>query len=605
MSRIDEALRRLTGGAVSPEPRKPQSQTLDGFASEGLISQTAQEPRRQPKIEPRKITPIAVAMAAPAHPEPRAVGSETAAPPKTVAEPVALRQTERPAERVVPEADVEKLIDVRQVADYAGFVLRSITRHKLLVAAAFSGVVVLTALTAWLLPRTYHVEVKLLAQRNAVMTALSNPGRAVPWDADAPTRAAAETVLRRDNLISLITQTDLINEWDRRRPAVIRFRDWVTATVTGYQLTPEDKLDALVWRLENYMHVDAGPVGDGTVTIELYWSDAELAYRIVERARQAFLSARQEAETSAISDSISILEGYSKNLHDKVNLTLGEMSRTRGPVTTEGPRLAPRPRRTPPLAPTFDPLGAAATGEAPAQNPEVTRIASQLRDKQDELTKLETDHQTALSTAQATLGALKTVYTASHPSVQNAQQKVDSLLAASPQVAALKAQVEELEIKYEALSTADAERIQQDNAKLRATSTPSRAAAPVERDVVDDPTPLPAPRVNPAAEFANLTFRTELSQLQSILERTDGARIELAVSQAAFKYRYTVIKPAQIPREPESPNLRLMAMLGLVAAIGLAVSAAVAKDLISNRIVEAWQVERQLGLPIIGSVRLG
>jgi len=43
----------------------------------------------------------------------------------------------------------------------------------------------------------------------------------VPWDADAPTRAAAEeTILRRDNLISLITQTDLIREWDRHARAV-------------------------------------------------------------------------------------------------------------------------------------------------------------------------------------------------------------------------------------------------------------------------------------------------------------------------------------------------------------------------------------------------
>ncbi len=95
-----------------------------------------------------------------------------------------------------------------------------------------------------------------------------------------------------------------------------------------------------------------------------------------------------------------------------------------------------------------------------------------------------------------------------------------------------------------------------------------------------------------------------MGQLQSILERTDGARIELAVSEAAFKYRYTVIKPAQVPREPESPNLRLMLVAGLLAAVLLSVAAAVASDLISNRIHEPWQVERQLGLPILGSVRL-
>jgi hypothetical protein len=603
MSRIDEALRRLTG-SVPPEPRKPHS--LDGFASEGEVSHKADDARRPQKIEARKVASFVSSAQAPAPVEPR-----TAAPTAVVnAKPpvdAPVHRQERIIERFESDGEVEKLVDVRQIADYAGFVLRSVRRHKMLAASMFLGVAILAALVAVLFPRTYHVEVKLLAQRNAVMTALSNPGRAVPWDADAPTRAAAETVLRRDNLIDLIAKTDLINEWDRRRPAILRFKDWVVAKATGYDLTGEDKLEALVYRLETYMIVEAGPIGDGTVTIQLYWPDAEMAYRIVERARQAFLDARQAAETSAISESISILENYSQTLHDKVNRTLNEMTRAgarSGPLEPVR-ATAPRPRRTAPLAPAFDPLALpAVTADAGvAPNPEVMRVANQLRDKQDELTKIETHRQTELSAATARLGALKTVYTASHPSVQNEQQKVDSFTAESPQVAGLKKQVEDLEARYEALATADAERMEKENAKLRPFTPTVRAAAPIDRDPVDEP--LPTPRVNPAAEYANLTFRTELSQLQSILERTDGARIELAVSEAAFKYRYTVIKPAQVPREPESPNLRLMVMIGLMAAFALAVAGAVAKDLISNRIVEAWQVERQLGLPILGSVRLG
>jgi hypothetical protein len=608
MSRIDEALRRLTGG-VSPEPqRTPQS--LDRFASEGEVSHKADEARRQAKPESRRVAPFTVATPAPA--EHRPVAAPPPAPKPVVEAPVH-RQVERVVEHVESDGDVDRLIDVRQLADYAGFVLRSVGRHKMIVGATSLGIVIVAAVAALLWPKTYHVEVQLLAQRNAVMTALSNPGRAVPWDADAPTRAAAETVLRRDNLISLVTKTDLINQWDRRRPMILRAKDWLTAKVTRYELTPEDKLESLVWRLENYMVVNAGPVGDGTVTIQLWWPDAEMGYRIVETARQGFLDARQEAETSAISESIQILEDYSQTLHDKVNRTLNDMSRARGaaPVAPEPSRPAPpRPRRTAPLAPTFDPLASplgsqVASAEAPTPNPEVMRIANQLRDKQEELEKMEAERQKGLSEAQATLAAFKQTYTAQHPSVQNAQQKVDSLSTATPQVAALKTQIEELEIKYEALSTADTERMEKENAKLRASAPVARATASPEREPAAAEPVAPLPRVNPATEYANLTFRTELGQLQSILERTDGARIELLVSQAAFKYRYTVIKPAQIPREPESPNLRLLAVAALMAAILFGIGAAVAKDLISNRVVEAWQVERQLGLPILGSVRLG
>ena len=69
------------------------------------------------------------------------------------------------------------------------------------------------------LPRTYHVDAQLLAQRNTLMPALGNPGRTVPLEADVPTRAAAEAVLRRDNLLSLMKQTDLMNRWEQEPAA--------------------------------------------------------------------------------------------------------------------------------------------------------------------------------------------------------------------------------------------------------------------------------------------------------------------------------------------------------------------------------------------------
>src|SRR4029079_11037513 len=117
--------------------------------------------------------------------------------------------------------------------------------------------------------------------------------------------------LRRDNLIALITQTDLINEWDRRRVPVLKMKDWVYRKVTRYTPDADDKLEALIGLLEDRMAVEAGPVGDGTVTIKLDWPDAEMAYRLVQAAQQAFLEARQVAETAAIGESIAILERYS------------------------------------------------------------------------------------------------------------------------------------------------------------------------------------------------------------------------------------------------------------------------------------------------------
>jgi uncharacterized protein involved in exopolysaccharide biosynthesis len=113
---------------------------------------------------------------------------------------------------------------------------------------------------------------------------------------------------------------------------------------------------------------------------------------------------------------------------------------------------------------------------------------------------------------------------------------------------------------------------------------------------------LPPAAVSTTNDFSAVQLRLELNQLESVLERTDGARIELAVSQAAFKYRYTVIKPAQVPRSPVKPNAALVLAGGVIGGLLFAIAAAVGKDLVSNRILEEWQIERQLGLPVLATV---
>jgi hypothetical protein len=604
MSRIDEALKRLAG-VPSPEPQPPS--VLERFAPEDkapTIDDVKLETRKVPRADVRKVAPFVAA-----GPHPVEVRSVT---PNIHVEPPAPRRPERPPVDAALEQDGEgeQLVDVGLITDYAGFVFRSVGRHKLLAAAVLLVALMLTVAGALLLPKTYYVQVKLLAQRNAVMNALSNPGRAVPWDADAPTRAAAETVLRRDNLVALITETDLVNEWDRRRAPIMKARDWLRTLLTRSRPTEDDKLDALVWQLENRMIVSAGPIGDGTVTIELFWPDGEMAYRLVERARVAFLDARQIAERNAIEESISILERYSASLHDDVNRTFGELEAmtARERAKTEGPR-APRVVTRVPRVVSTDPLaafGALATESIPLPDPDVTRLRNDLTAKRAELSRLEQARQGQMSELQGRLSAAQTVYTTSHPTVVSLQQNLAAFQHESPQVVALKSEVEELEAKFDELSAADADRLIQGELSRRAAATPP----PVRTTIHEAPPPQvseqPAPAIhrNEANQFATLRLRTELNQLQSIVERTDGAKIELAVSEAAFKYRYTVIKPAQVPREPYSPNLRLVLLAGILASIVLALGAVVGADLMSHSILEAWQVKRQLGLPILGTVRM-
>ncbi len=87
-----------------------------------------------------------------------------------------------------------------------------------------------------------------------------------------------------------------------------------------------------------------------------------------------------------------------------------------------------------------------------------------------------------------------------------------------------------------------------------------------------------------------------------LLDRIDSARIELDTARAAFKYRYAVLRPPILPSAPAKPKLPLLAIGALLAAAGLSVIAAVLADLRSGRLLETWQVERLLGLPVLGEM---
>src|SRR6185437_9981360 len=112
------------------------------------------------------------------------------------------------------------LFDREQLRNYFRFTVGSIRRRRWLVAAVWSSVVALTVAAIFALPKTYHVEAKLLAQRNQVL-AVRGDGP----DAVAPTRGEIENVLRRDNLVALIQTTDLVKHYRAHRAPAQRLID--------------------------------------------------------------------------------------------------------------------------------------------------------------------------------------------------------------------------------------------------------------------------------------------------------------------------------------------------------------------------------------------
>lgn len=493
----------------------------------------------------------------------------------TTTAPAAPEPVAGPPEPPAPEST--DLFDYALLRDVLRYGVHSVRRHKLLVLGVMVVVLSLTFAAARLWPRTWHVESHLLAQRNSVIAALGNPGRQMPGELDAPTRAAREIIMRRDNLLTLIRQTDLVAHYWANRAPLLRFKDWLYGLVLP-PMSEQDKMDAMVGVLEKQLRVETG---DGTFSLYIDWPDPNMAYRLIEAAQQNFLETRHVEETSLITDAISILESHAEEVRTEMKQALDEVVRLQGrgrggarPATGAGA-----------------PAQVSVASERPASGAteqQLNQLRFMLEAKQRSIADLEEFRSRRLSELQQQLAEQRVIYSDQHPIVLDIRQRITQLTQDSPQVAALRRDAEQLQAEY-----------------TRMGGKPGGARAGFARTEGSAPRSTgggAAAGDDPELDFARAQLSMLSAKYQEFTLRVDAARIELDTARAAFKYRFTVIRPAQVPKKPLKPNVALIMAAGVFAALGLGVSFAVLRDYTSGKVLERWQVERQLALPVLAEV---
>lgn len=494
--------------------------------------------------------------------------------------------------------DVEpELFDTTWLRHVVGFMARGVRRHRGLAAATFVVVAGLGVLAAVLMPRTYHAESRLLANQNQIIRALGNPRSSLPNE--DPTRAAREIVFARDNLVTLIKQTNLMKHWAETRPAILKVRDTLVQIVAGAP-TEEEKIDAMVGTLEKYLRVGTD---QQTVTISIDWPDAQMAYLLVETAQQNFLETRHVTEMTAISEALSILEMHAAQVQKSVDDALHELERVRelrrkGQLSLSG---ATPNVEVPPAPAMPTPPPAADEPKAPVVNPateqELAQLKFLLNSKRRALADLEDFRSRRVSELTAQLQEQKVQYADQHPIVLDTLSRIEAVKQDSPQLAQVKGDIEGLIQEYKRKGGRDPDSLVEPSrprtSARRSTGAPASTTLSAS-ELSDDP----------LVEFSRNSLRVASAKYEELLMRIDSARIEQDTARAAFKYRYSVIRPASVPKKPQSPNVVLLLAAGLVAALVLASLVGGLKDFSSGRLVEPWQVERALELPVLSRVRL-
>jgi uncharacterized protein involved in exopolysaccharide biosynthesis len=486
------------------------------------------------------------------------------------------------------ESEDTHLLDFKLVSNLFAFALGSIRRRKILVAALALGILAATVSSLFLLPKTYHVETKLLIQRNQ---ALSLRGES---QNDAPTRVASETVMRRDNLIAIIHQTDLLHQWYNRRAPLAHLKDILVHAVSKAETEPQT-IEWMVEVLEKRMSVWTN---EGVVSIGIDWPDPTMALRLVDAAEQNYLEARHATEITAIAEQVSIFQNHAAILRRDVDAAVDVIEKLRTDRAAMPAATATGPAPTPP------PLtGGVATAPPPHHaaepDPELEQMKVMIEAKQRAINDLEEFRRRRLSELNASLAEKSSTYTENHPVIIDLRQTIASLSGESSQVQTLRADVARLRKEFDERSaTATAE-----SRVVPVITTGRSVAAPpplpgsiirIEQEPNDDR--------DPAIMYARTQLRDAMEKYSHLRTEIETAQIEFDTAEAAFKYRYSVVDPPLYPKGPAKPNALFVVLAGMIGGLLVAIFAAVLFDVSGGRFVEQWQVEHALDLPTLGEI---
>lgn len=430
--------------------------------------------------------------------------------------------------------------------EWAQLLLHAARRRGLVFAGVLFACLGATAVSFFVRTPTYHVEAKVLAQRQQ---ALPSVVRSV-YD-DLPTRSAWELIHRRENLAAIIRQAKLQLEGGDASARGVGLGERLLAWLrrSPRPVEPDSPEDVLVRILDEKLAVT---VEEGTITIEIYWPDPDEAYQIVLATVQNFLEARHVQEVASIDEVISVMEGRAASLREELEKAVAEARVA-----------AARPARPPHV-------------RQPSE--ELVRLQSLLEAKERAIQDVEAFRRRRLADLQAQLDQARNTLSDAHPTVISLRKDIAALSVESPQIDILRAEEQKLRQQLSA-------RMAQEGFQ----GTPAVVAAPV--------TTLGA------NQEEDQRVREARLQYEQMLARINTAQVERGAARAAFKYRYNVIWPPQVPKEPATPNPKKLFLLGGFASLVLAFLAVAAPDLVRGRILERWQVEKGLDLPIVGEIR--
>ena len=97
---------------------------------------------------------------------------------------------------------------------------------------------------------------------------------------------------------------------------------------------------------------------------------------------------------------------------------------------------------------------------------------------------------------------------------------------------------------------------------------------------------------------------TVTKKYSDLVNQLDAARIEMKTNEAAFKQRYRVVVPAEVPNAPKRPVGLIAIAIGVMSTIAAVLAVAALADRFSGIFFEPRDVRDRLGLPVFATFQL-
>ena len=474
------------------------------------------------------------------------------------------------------------------------FIKNAVFRHKLILIMSIILVSAMVYGVIKIMPRSYQVSSKVLIHASTTISRLARTG--TDLNPREGLFGLIELLKSQENLEGIVDDAGLVEKWKKTRYGIRKKKDEIFTKLFGPP-TDEDIRDMLVTKMDRALYAD---FSGGVLVLSVEWEDPWVALEVHKVVLNRFFEHRRSRELGEIRETIRLLTEKHKHALSELQKII-ERSRI---LVSEKAELENQQETSKPVQTRSSVVTARArtpVGLSADEKEELERVSAELKSVQSEIERAQVDYKRRLAAEQDKLAQYQTQYGPQHPEIIKTKRYIELLSAQRPVPDSLLNKQRTLESLVMKLQSPAAARTEVETPRRRISRA---SAAVVDKSKKDSEVPS-------ERELADLLFESELmnseyrdaeDDVNRLKTQLQNALLEQDATEAAFAYRYRLIKPPSFPLHPSKPKGKQLMAAGVLLSVILGIALAVFVDVRSGIVLESWQVEKIVNIPLLGEI---